>query len=135
MAFSDSDSSASSISASSASSGGRQRPAGPAVRRSQPSALSHDVRAEPPAALPSETSSLLNHLNDGSREHGTFSQDLPSPSTGTDLVYPSDEAGDRREPQKGPSWRARLSRRVKSKKVRYSRALAREAGVESNKMM
>ena len=131
MAFSDSDSSASSISASSASSGGRQRPGGPAVRRSQPSALSPDVRTEPPTTLPSETSSLLNHLNDGAHEHGTFAQGLPSPSAGT----ASDEAGDRRGQQKGPSWRARLSRRVKSKKVRYSRALAREAGVESNKMM
>lgn len=131
MAFSDSDS-ASSISSAG---GRRQRPSGPAARRSPPSASSPDARA----ALPSETSSLLNQLNDGGRpeayEHGTFTPGLPSPSTGTDLVYPSDEAGDRREPAKGPSWRARLSRRVKSKKVRYSRALAREAGVESNKMM
>lgn len=134
MAFSDSDS-ASSVSSAGR---GRQRPGGgSAARRSPPSASSPDVRA---AAAPSETSSLLNQLNDRGRpeayEHGTFTPGLHSPSTGTDLVYPSDDAGDRRqEPAKGPSWRARLSRRVKSKKVRYSRALAREAGVESNKMM
>ena len=104
MAFSDSDSSASSISAASASSGGRQLPGGSAARRPPSSALPPDVRAEPPATLPSETSSLLNHLNDGARpeayEHGTFTPRLPSPSTGTDLVYPSDEAANRREPQR-----------------------------------
>lgn len=132
MAFSDSDSPSSISSAGR----GRQRPGGSAARRSPPSTSSPDVRA----VAPSETSSLLNQLNDRGRpdayEHGTFTPGLHSPSTGTDLVYPSDDAGDRRqEPAKGPSWRARLSRRVKSKKVRYSRALAREAGVESNKMM
>ena len=94
--------------------------------------------SHPPPVLPSETSSLLHQLNDGSHpEHGTFTP--PSrPDTETDLFSASDfEPADRaeREAAKQPSWRARLSKRIKSKKVRNSRHLAREAGVEYNKMM
>lgn len=145
MALSDSDSPGPSAAASRAASSHRGRAGGPAHRRpspspepfrprraASPSGRSPDFRAPP--ILPSETSSLLHHLNDG---HGTFTP--PSgPSTGTDLPSASEgEGDDREEPQaaKRPSWRAKLSRRIKSKKVRTSRALAREAGVEYNKMM
>lgn len=149
MAFSDSDSSDSgrSIGSGPSSRGGhasvsvsagapepfrprRAAPAGASPRRSADS--------QPPHVLQGETSSLLNHLNDGSRpEHGTFTP--PSlPETGTDLLSASDfEPADRaeRDATKQPSWRARLSKRIKSKKVRNSRHLAREAGVEYNRMM
>ena len=100
----------------------------------------HSSRAGPsndlpgPLGLLNEASSLLNRLNDG---HGTFT---PSsrPSTGSDHPSVSDGLGEDPEesqPAEAPSWRARLSRKIKSKKVRHSRALAREAGFESNKMM
>ncbi|SPO01524.1 related to sulphate transporter proteins [Cephalotrichum gorgonifer] len=123
MAFSDSDSPGS---FSSAGSGQQGRPAGTSTRRSAAS------RSQQPD--PSETSSLLQHLDNGSRadsyEHGTFA--------GSDLLS-DDEAGvqtpDTASAAKGPSWRARLSKTIKSKKVQKSRVLAREAGVEYNKIM
>lgn len=141
MAFSDSDSSdtGGSIGSrrghASGSNPGLFRP-----RRAFPASASprRSPDSQPPHILPSETSSLLHQLNDDARpEHGTFT---PSslPDTGTDRLSASDfEPAERadRERTKQPSWRARLSRRIKSKKVRNSRHLAREAGVEYNKMM
>lgn len=157
MAFSDSDSSDSSDSGRSFGSGpsshrghssvsvsvhgasalgpGQSRP-----RRTSPNTTSprRSPDSHPPHVLPSESTSLLPHLNNGDHpEHGTFTP--PSlPDTGTELLSASDfEPADRaeREATKQPSWRARLSKRIKSKKVRNSRHLAREAGVEFDRMM
>ena len=116
----------------------RSSPRPPRRRRPSPDATTPGGRSPdsrpPPPILPSETSSLLHQLNDEALpDHGTFTpRSRPtSPSdVQTDAASDGDTAGRGR-----PSWRARLSRRIKSKKVRNSRALAREAGVEYNKMM
>ena len=145
MSFSDSSSASGSGVPSGSTAQGPSSRHGPHVEpRTRPSEPSRVQSPAPglrtPHILPSETSSLLHQLNDGSRgDHGTFTPSSRH-STGTDLhsVASEDEsAGPGGPPQvmKQPSWRARLSKRIKSKKVRNSRVLAREAGVEYNKMM
>ncbi|PKS05993.1 hypothetical protein jhhlp_007826 [Lomentospora prolificans] len=93
--------------------------------------------------LPTETSSLLDQLNEGPSHrgsgHGTFSPSGASEETGSELVsdYESESqsaAGDPSAPR-GKSWRARISKRIKSKKIRNSRQLARQAGVDDNWVM
>lgn len=140
MVASDSDS------PNSAASGYGDRPAHASTTRRNPPDPPHLGRS-------SESSSLLNTLNTGARpesyEHGTFTPGMSSraASTGTDFPTLSDDDEDdedfvregaglvQAEEARRPSWRARLSRGIKTKKVRNSRVLAREAGVEYSQIM